>query len=132
MTVPFCTPPVSDAERTAFGTSGTMPRGLRGLPSSVTGIPVCSQLEQWWVEGMNNGYRALPDGERAPWQYPIPNLPWVRSWMLFRLAIIYQGIAARAALGQASSASAKTTRGGFDFYGNRALAAKSEADEAKL
>ncbi|KIJ65969.1 hypothetical protein HYDPIDRAFT_87245 [Hydnomerulius pinastri MD-312] len=35
--------------------------------------------------------------------YPIQEMPFVRSWMLFRLAIISQGIAARFARRQASS-----------------------------
>jgi hypothetical protein len=56
----------------------------------------------------------------------------VRSWIIFRLAIIAQGIAARAALGQASSADARAdSRGVFDFFGKMARQAKidSEAEE---
>ena len=49
--------------------------------------------------------------------------------MVFRLAIILQGIAARAVLGQASSADAKAdSRAMFDFLGRMASAAKEEAE----
>lgn len=134
MTVPFNYRPLSEEDLKAVGKAGSNQLGLLGLPSSETGIPVRSELEAWWVQGMNEGYEALaePGVNRAKWQYPIPNMPWVRSWMLFRLAIILQGIAARAALGQASSASATTSRGGFDFFGKRALDAKDEEKAAKL
>jgi len=58
---------------------------------------------------------------------------WVRSWILFRLAIISQGIAARAALGQASSADAREdSREVFDFFGRKAWECKVEAEKAKL
>jgi hypothetical protein len=55
---------------------------------------------------------------------------WVRSWILFRLAIIAQGIAARAALGQASSADARTDNLAFDFFGKMAWEAKKDAERA--
>jgi hypothetical protein len=55
---------------------------------------------------------------------------WVRSWILFRLAIIAQGIAARAALGQASSADARAdSRVVFDFFGRMAWEAKLDAEK---
>lgn len=54
---------------------------------------------------------------------------WVRSWILFRLAIIAQGIAARAALGQASSADARADNRAFDFFGRMAWEAKKEAEK---
>jgi hypothetical protein len=53
---------------------------------------------------------------------------WVRSWILFRLAIIAQGISARAALGQASSADAKADNRVFNFFGRMAWDAKRDAD----
>jgi hypothetical protein len=55
---------------------------------------------------------------------------WVRSWILFRLAIITQGIAARASLGQASSADAKAdSRVVFDFFGKMAWESKKDAEK---
>lgn len=54
---------------------------------------------------------------------------WVRSWIIFRLAIIVQGISARAALGQASSADAKADDRGFNFFGRMAWDAKRDADK---
>lgn len=50
---------------------------------------------------------------------------------MFRLAIITQGIAARAALGQASSADARAdSRAIFDFFGKAAWLFKEEEDKA--
>ena len=50
--------------------------------------------------------------------------------MLFRLAIIAQGVAARASLGQASSAGARAdSREIFDFFGRMAWEAKVEAED---
>jgi len=40
------------------------------------------------------------------WEHPLHEMPYVSSWMLFRLAIISQGIAARYVRKQASSANA--------------------------
>jgi hypothetical protein len=57
------------------------------------------------------------------------NARWVRSWILFRLAIIAQGIAARAALGQASSALARADDTQFNFFGQKAWEAKRDAEE---
>ena len=57
-------------------------------------------------------------------------LRWVRSWTLFRLAIIAQGIAARAALGQASSADARAdSRDVFDFFGRKSWEAMQDAEQ---
>jgi hypothetical protein len=53
---------------------------------------------------------------------------WVRSWILFRLAIISQGIAARASLGQASSADASSDNAIFDFFGRKSWEAKVRAE----
>ncbi|KAJ8520188.1 hypothetical protein ONZ45_g2948 [Pleurotus djamor] len=52
--------------------------------------------------------------------YPIPDMPFVRSWMLFRLAVIMQGIAARYARRQASSATAHVAADNFPVLGNLA------------
>jgi aminoglycoside phosphotransferase (APT) family kinase protein len=54
--------------------------------------------------------------------YPITEMVFVRSWMLFRLAVISQGIAARYARRQASSERAFIHAQGFPIVG--ALARK--------
>jgi aminoglycoside phosphotransferase (APT) family kinase protein len=128
----FSMVPVSAADLNELkeaGGGGNLALGLQGIPSTQTGIPQGPQLEQWWVHDMNIGnlfnahvFPASSAGQREPWQWPIPGFEWVRAWMLFRLAIISQGIAARAALGQASSASATATRTSFDFFGKMAYA----------
>ncbi|WWD20228.1 hypothetical protein CI109_104704 [Kwoniella shandongensis] len=106
----------------------TLLLGLKGLSSEETGIPSREELERWWVEGMNEG-GAYHGGTRRWEEWPIPHMAWVRSWILFRLAIIAQGIAARAALGQASSADARAdSRPVFDFFGKMAWEIKLEAE----
>lgn len=111
------------------GSGSSRMQGLKGVPSSVTGIPQCEQLEKWWVDAMNEGYdwhakhgNNITASGKPPqhWSYPIPGMEWVRSWMAFRLGIIMQGIAARAATGQASSASALPKRDSADFFGHMA------------
>ncbi|KAK4687524.1 hypothetical protein P7C73_g2601, partial [Tremellales sp. Uapishka_1] len=97
--------------------------GLKEVPSQETGLPQRDELERWWVEGMNRNHKG--------WQWPIPHLEWVRSWILFRLAVIAQGIAARAALGQASSANAKADNRIFNFFGKMAMEARDDG-KAKL
>ncbi|KAF4563198.1 hypothetical protein EYR40_007093 [Pleurotus pulmonarius] len=52
--------------------------------------------------------------------YPIPEMAFVRSWMLFRLAVISQGIAARYARRQASSATAYISVRTFPVIGKLA------------
>lgn len=84
-----------------------------------------------------------PEQKVARWKYPVQGLNWVRSWMLWRrkfprlcstklvpshrydchyytVAIISQGVTARAALGQASSALAVTDKEAFDVFGRLA------------
>lgn len=64
------------------------------------------------------------------WEVELIWVSWVRSWILFRLAIITQGIAARASLGQASSADAKAdSRVVFDFFGKMAWESKKDAEK---
>ncbi|KXN87459.1 Acyl-CoA dehydrogenase family member 11 [Leucoagaricus sp. SymC.cos] len=52
--------------------------------------------------------------------YPIPEMVFVRSWVLFRLSIILQGIAARFAIRQASSENAVSHAKGFHVLGKLA------------
>ena len=58
---------------------------------------------------------------------------WVQSWILFRLAIIAQGIAARAARGQASSANARAdSRVVFEFFGKMAREVKHGEEDSNM
>ncbi|KDR75639.1 hypothetical protein GALMADRAFT_492411 [Galerina marginata CBS 339.88] len=59
--------------------------------------------------------------------YPIPEMVFVRSWMLFRLSVISQGIAARYARRQASSEKAYLHAQAFHIIGG--LARKVLQDE---
>ncbi|WRT69603.1 uncharacterized protein IL334_006592 [Kwoniella shivajii] len=131
--LPFSFSPISSKQRQEMSSSlggekrddMTLLLGLKGLLSSQSGIPQREELEDLWVKGMNSGleYHQQP----GKWELPIPGMAWVRSWILFRLAIIAQGIAARAALGQASSADARAdSRPVFDFFGKMAWEVKIE------
>ncbi|TCD59933.1 hypothetical protein EIP91_011031 [Steccherinum ochraceum] len=60
--------------------------------------------------------------------YPIPDIVFVRSWMLFRLAVIAQGIAARNARRQASSERAAVYIKVFPVVGKMALWAIEDPD----
>lgn len=130
-------PPVTPAQLAALaaeGGGGNLAKGIRGVPSSTTGIPQAHELESWWAQGMNSGnlFHSIASGgaqAREPWVWPIAHMEWVRAWMLFRLAIIAQGISARAALGQASSASARPTRAPFDFFGKAAYEVMKNDDD---
>ncbi|RDX49304.1 APH-domain-containing protein [Lentinus brumalis] len=59
--------------------------------------------------------------------YPIPEMVFARSWMLFRSAVIMQGIAARYARRQASSERAYTYVIGFPYMGHLAYKTLVEA-----
>ncbi|KAJ7188722.1 kinase-like domain-containing protein [Mycena filopes] len=59
--------------------------------------------------------------------YPIREMVFVRSWMLFRLAVISQGIAARVARKQASSERAYLHAQAFPIIGNLAKIVIEEA-----
>lgn len=118
--------------------------GLHGLSTQESGLPEVGEIEGWWVEAMNDGVRwhaerMMNGGETSgrggqggvvQWQTPIAGMDWVRSWILFRLAIISQGIAARASLGQASSADASSDNAIFDFFGRMAWEVKMRAEKA--
>ncbi|KAI0741115.1 APH-domain-containing protein [Earliella scabrosa] len=62
--------------------------------------------------------------------YPIPEMVFARSWMLFRSAVIMQGIAARYARRQASSERAHTYVVGFPYMGHLAYKTLVEAGVA--
>ncbi|WVQ95978.1 hypothetical protein IAU59_003077 [Kwoniella sp. CBS 9459] len=152
--LPFSFKPISDAQRKEMrsslspstddtkgkvgdsdggGDELTLLLGLKGLTSEQSGLPQREELERWWVHGMNQGLAYHRDKTKTQvqkdWNWPIHGMDWVRSWILFRLAIIAQGIAARAALGQASSADARAdSRPVFDFFGKMAWEVKLEAE----
>ncbi|KDN53111.1 APH-domain-containing protein [Tilletiaria anomala UBC 951] len=73
--------------------------------------------------------------EAARCEYPIPNWTFCEAWAWFRLAVIAQGIAARSAAGQASSAKAKEYGSMFPIVADGALKiikASTGAVKAKL
>ncbi|GKT83130.1 aminoglycoside phosphotransferase [Colletotrichum tofieldiae] len=70
------------------------------LPGATPGLPTTEEIVGWYAS-------------EAGWQ-PAPELNWGMAFSMFRLAAVCQGIAARAAQGQASSEQAKrfaVTRG---------------------
>jgi hypothetical protein len=82
--------PYTMANETTHFTSSSLPRFREG---TTPGLPTQSQLLQWYAEV--GGYD------------PNPDLPWGVAFGFFRATCIYQGIAARWAQRQASSAKAK-------------------------
>ncbi|KAK7057593.1 acyl-CoA dehydrogenase family member 11 [Favolaschia claudopus] len=63
--------------------------------------------------------------------YPIKEMVFARSWMLFRLAVISQGIAARVARKQASSERAFVHAKAFPVIGKVAKSVIEEADSSR-
>jgi len=76
----------------AVAKSGPLADGFHGAPSAE--VPIT-------LEEVEREYCRV-----TKVSYPIPEMSFVASWMLFRLAIISQGVEARFAQGQASSANA--------------------------
>ncbi|QRV84219.1 phosphotransferase enzyme family protein [Ceratobasidium sp. AG-Ba] len=73
--------------------------------------------------------RAFCTGFGVP--YPIPEMVYANSWMFFRLAIILQGIAARYARRQASSANAKAQGSRFPMLGRMAKDLRNEGQNSR-
>ncbi|KAG8691632.1 hypothetical protein FRC09_011569 [Ceratobasidium sp. 395] len=92
--------------------------GFKDLPASE--VP-CS-LEE--IE------RAFCTGFGIP--YPIHEMVYANSWMFFRLAIILQGISARYARRQASSANAKAQGQRFPMLGRMAKELSKEGGSSRL
>lgn len=69
------------------------------IPGATPGLPTQDQVVSW--------YR-----EVAGWN-PEPDLTWGTAFSMFRQSVIMQGIAARVAQGQASSAEAKVYADSF-------------------
>ncbi|GHJ86230.1 hypothetical protein NliqN6_2632 [Naganishia liquefaciens] len=131
-------PPIRDAIAAGKPTSNLL-QALKGLSEEERdGLPTCQELERAWIEQMNAGtawhlarHGSSSGGKElatrmTEWTWPIPGLDFARAWMIWRLAIIAQGISARAALGQASSASATTSNESFDLFGRLSLAVKRD------
>ncbi|KAJ7772084.1 kinase-like domain-containing protein [Mycena maculata] len=87
-------------------------RGFKGAPEEAP--TVLEDLEREYCRLTNRSY-------------PIKEMVFVRSWMLFRLAVISQGIAARAARKQASSESAFIHIKGFPLVGRLSKIVLEEA-----
>ena len=97
---------------------------LKKFHDGVTpGLPTLEQILQWY-------------SEVAGWN-PSPDLPWGKAFGFFRATCIYQGIAARYAVRQASSAQAKFNGSQMHPLGEYTWKTIQEAkkkfkDEAKL
>ncbi|KAK2463098.1 hypothetical protein APHAL10511_004753 [Amanita phalloides] len=85
-------------------------------PDFITGFKGSSQDVPIALEELEREYCRLT---RQP--YPIEGIIFVRSWTVFRLAVICQGIAARSARRQASSENAGKYAETFPFLGRLAL-----------
>ncbi|KAF5380575.1 hypothetical protein D9615_004657 [Tricholomella constricta] len=85
-----------------------VPFKLQGYRGAATDAPIA-------VEELEKEYCRLTNQP-----YPIPGMTFVRSWTLFKLAVISQGIAARHARRQASSEHAYLHITGFPVVGKLA------------
>ncbi|KAH9919375.1 APH-domain-containing protein [Fomitopsis serialis] len=88
-------------------------------------------------KNVNDGPISLEVLEReycrlAAQPYPIKEMVFARSWMLFRLAVITQGIAARFARRQASSEKAHLYASVFPLIGHLAWLATQEGPTSRL
>ncbi|CAE6338723.1 unnamed protein product [Rhizoctonia solani] len=96
--------------------------GFKGQPLDAVPCPL-EELERTFCDGFG-----IP--------YPITEMVFTNSWMIFRLSIISQGIAARYAQRQASSANAKAQGDRFPMLGRMAkrlmLEGSSTQPKAKL
>ncbi|KAJ9109539.1 hypothetical protein QFC20_003283 [Naganishia adeliensis] len=132
-------PPSIRTDMAAGKPTSNLLQALKNLSQAERdGLPTCEELERAWITQMNEGtrwhlQRYAKEGKSVElstrmcnWTWPIPGLDFARAWMIWRLAIIAQGISARAALGQASSAQATTSNESFDLFGRLALAVKRD------
>src|ERR1700753_3690618 len=83
---PWVTASSEEAKRIGRGSNAS-------LPGVTPGLPPRDQLVKWY-------------GENAGWD-PLPDLAWGDAFGIYRGSVIMQGIAARYALRQASSAKAR-------------------------
>lgn len=88
--------------------------------NDIPGLPTPSTIVKWY-------------GEAAGWAVPEPEMAWATAFSVFRLSAICQGIAARVATRQASSASARRHAEAMRPLAERAwemvLLCKRKADE---
>ncbi|THH18532.1 hypothetical protein EW146_g2467 [Bondarzewia mesenterica] len=114
MTIPWSI----DLSKVPGGDSVTQFSLLRGFKNTTKDVPIP-------LEDLEREYCHLTNQP-----YPIKEMVFVRSWMLFRLAIISQGIAARYARRQASSEKAFIQGQMFPVIGGLARAVLEDAGES--
>ncbi|THH19363.1 hypothetical protein EW146_g1773 [Bondarzewia mesenterica] len=114
MTIPWSI----DLSKVPGGDSVTQFSLLRGFKNTTKDVPIT-------LEDLERKYCHLTNQP-----YPIKEMVFVRSWMLFRLAIISQGIAARYARRQASSEKAFIQGQMFPVIGGLARAVLEDAGES--
>ncbi|KAH7875474.1 kinase-like protein [Lentinula edodes] len=88
-------------------------RAFKGLPTNIgTSEENCAPVQ---IDLLEKEYCRCMNLE-----YPLKDIVFVKSWMLFRTSIISQGIAARVARRQASSANAAQYSTSVDLFGDLA------------
>ncbi|KIY46186.1 kinase-like protein [Fistulina hepatica ATCC 64428] len=95
---------------------------VRSMPNVFVGFRGSANPEPISVEELEREYCHI-----TKYTYPIREMTFVRSWMLFRLSIIAQGIAARHARRQASSAMAESYGELFPVIGDLAIGVLEES-----
>ncbi|SPO31870.1 related to Phosphotransferase enzyme family domain protein [Ustilago trichophora] len=100
---------------------GSLLLSLGNLAPQISPVPVESDLIKQYCKASNR-------------QYPIQNWTAAKAWAWFRLAVISQGIAARNAQGQASSAQAKVYGSKFPMCAQNCwvVIEGDQEDKAKL
>jgi aminoglycoside phosphotransferase (APT) family kinase protein len=98
---------------------GSLLLALGGLDEQTSPVPLEASLIKRYCD-------------KARREYPIPNWTAAKAWAWFRLAVISQGIAARNAQGQASSAQAKVYGAKFPLCAQLALNIIDESPQSKL
>ncbi|KAK4047041.1 hypothetical protein OIO90_006324 [Microbotryomycetes sp. JL221] len=114
---PFYIPRPEDGSSGVSGASHLT--ALRDIPASELPIPTAEQLLKEYCRLANQ-------------PFPLPRWTACVSFAFFRLAVITQGIAARSAVGQASSAKAKTYAQIFPQIGALAVDTISRSQDAKM
>lgn len=78
--LPFSIKPITESPADGRGASSLLV-GLKGLPGSESGLPLNEELEQWWVQGMNDGARWHAQRQQggthpkvAQWAWPIQDM----------------------------------------------------------
>lgn len=94
MLFPYITAQNPVAQKLLASASGTGASQTSFLPGKTPGLPTYEQCIEWYQEV-------------AGWRYPAREIAWGNSMNAYKGAVIMQGIGARYAVRQASSASAK-------------------------